>query len=196
MMQIKTAKFVRSVTGIETYFNNELPEIAVVGKSNAGKSTLINMLTNNGKLARVSKQPGKTRMINYFLINGGFYLVDLPGYGFAKAPKAEKEAWDAMMGDYFAHSPMLKAVIILLDIRHEPSPEDKAMVTLAEYHSIPYLICATKADKIAKSKRKTECARLRRIIPSSFDYKVIPVSYDSYGKEELLSAIEGKLNAE
>lgn len=194
-MQIKTAQFTRSVSSTENYFNAELPEIAVVGKSNVGKSSLINMLTNNGKLARTSKQPGKTRLINYFLINKEFYLVDLPGYGFARVSKTEKDSWDKMMGDYFTHSEMLKCVIILMDIRHDPTAEDKAMVTMCEYYAIPYIIVATKADKIAKSKRKNECFRLKRIIPSSFDYTVLPISNeDGYGKEDLLDAIERKLN--
>jgi len=193
-MQIKTAQFTRSVSSTENYFNKELPEIAIVGKSNVGKSSMINMLTNNGKLARTSKQPGKTRLINYFLINKEFYLVDLPGYGFARVSKTEKDSWDKMMGDYFTQSDMLKCVIILMDIRHDPTAEDKAMVTMCEYYAIPYIIVATKADKIAKSKRKNECMRLKRIIPSSFDYTVLPISNeDGYGKDELLDTIERKL---
>ena len=129
-MQIKQAQFVRSVSSRDNHFNKELPEIALVGKSNVGKSSLINMLTNNGKLARTSKQPGKTRLINYFLINKEFYLVDLPGYGFARVSKSEKESWDKMMGEYFNFSETLKCVIILMDIRHDPTEEDKAMVTM------------------------------------------------------------------
>ena len=193
-MLIKNAQFTRSVSSTENYFNHELPEIALVGKSNVGKSSLINMLTNNGKLARTSKQPGKTRLINYFLINKEFYLVDLPGYGFAKVSKTEKDTWDKMMVDYFTQSEMLKCVVILMDIRHDPTAEDKAMVTMCEYYAIPYIIVATKADKIAKSKRKNECFRLKRVIPSSFDYTVLPISNeDGYGKEALLDAIERKL---
>lgn len=194
-MQIKQAQFVRSVSSRENHFNTELPEIALVGKSNVGKSSLINMLTNNGKLARTSKQPGKTRLINYFLINKEFYLVDLPGYGFARVSKTEKESWDKMMGEYFDFSEQLKCVVILMDIRHDPTEEDKAMVTMCEYYAIPYIIVATKADKIAKSKRKNECFRLKRIIPSSFDYTVLPISNeDGYGKDALLEAIERKLS--
>lgn len=100
-MRITSAEFTRSISRAEEYFNDGLPEIAVVGKSNVGKSSLINMLTNNGKLARVSKQPGKTRAINYFLLNKEFYLVDLPGYGFARIAKSEKSSWDEMMAGIF-----------------------------------------------------------------------------------------------
>ena len=193
-MQIKNAEFIKSVGVIKNYFNHDLPEIAIVGKSNVGKSSLINMLTNNSKLAKVSKQPGKTKLLNYFLINKEFYLVDLPGYGFARVSKSEKTDWDDLMGHYFSSSEQLKAVIILMDIRHDPSNDDKAMVQLCEYYSIPYIIVATKADKIAKSKRKNECMRLKRLIPSSFDYTVLAISNDGYGKDELLMAIERKLS--
>lgn len=193
-MQIKNAEFIKSVGVIKNYFNHDLPEIAIVGKSNVGKSSLINMLTNNSKLAKVSKQPGKTKLLNYFLINKEFYLVDLPGYGFARVSKSEKTDWDDLMGHYFSSSEQLKAVIILMDIRHDPSNDDKAMVQLCEYYSIPYIIVATKADKIAKSKRKNECMRLKRLIPSSFDYTVLAVSNDGYGKDDLLMAIERKLS--
>ena len=193
-MQIKNAEFIKSVGVIKNYFNHDLTEIAIVGKSNVGKSSLINMLTNNSKLAKVSKQPGKTKLLNYFLINKEFYLVDLPGYGFARVSKSEKTDWDDLMGHYFSSSEQLKAVIILMDIRHDPSNDDKAMVQLCEYYSIPYIIVATKADKIAKSKRKNECMRLKRLIPSSFDYTVLAVSNDGYGKDDLLMAIERKLS--
>jgi len=189
-MEIKQATFVRSITGQGDYFNEGLPEIAVVGKSNVGKSSLINMLTNNGRLARVSKQPGKTRLINYFLLNGGFYLVDLPGYGYARVSKAEMQGWDAMMQGYFASAAHLKVALILMDIRHKPTEGDMQMVQFVEYHAIPYIVGATKADKIAKSKRSNECARLRRQIPSSFAYEIIPLSSNGYGKEALLGKLE------
>ena len=129
------------------------------------------------------------------MINKSFYLVDLPGYGFARVSKGEKASWDKMMGDYFASSPCLKVVVILMDIRHNPTQEDKAMVTLCEYYAIPYLIVATKADKIAKSKRYYECRRLKKEIPSSFEYTVLAVSSDGYGKEALLEEMERKLAA-
>lgn len=184
-MQIKNAEFFRSMN--REYFNDGLPEIAFVGRSNVGKSSLINMLANHSRLARVSQQPGKTRLINYFLVNRAFYLVDLPGYGFARASKAEKQSWDGMMANYFEKAAHLKAVVMLVDIRHAPTEEDQAMMAFAEYHCIPYIVCATKADKIAKSKRYNECMRLKRQLRSSFDYTVIPVSsQNGYGKEQLL----------
>ncbi len=199
-MIIKTAEFVRSAKLKKDYGNQEIPEIAIVGKSNVGKSSLINALTNNSKLARVSKQPGKTRLVNFFLLNQQFYLVDLPGYGFARVSKAEKETWDEMMRTYFENSKQLRAVILLLDIRHKPTKEDIAMLHYIEYYAIPYVVCLTKADKIAKSKRKNEAVHKRKEIPSSFAYDIIPISSEEgYGKQELLDYLERylpELNAE
>ena len=196
-MIIKNAEFVKSIKSGEDRFNESLPEIAVVGKSNVGKSSLINMLTGNGKLAKVSKQPGKTRLINFFLLNGDFYLVDLPGYGFAKVSKTEKSDWDEMMGSYFTTASNLKCLLILLDIRHKPTREDIAMVRYAETFSIPYVLVATKADKIAKSKRKTEAVRLKKEVPKSYDCDVLPISSeDGWGKEALIDEIEKFLGAE
>lgn len=197
-MEIRQAEFFRSIKSGEDYFNTGLPEIAVVGKSNVGKSSLINLLTGNGHLARVSKQPGKTRLVNYFLINKSFYLVDLPGYGFARVSQKEKESWGQMMDEYFSHAlGNLKTVLVLLDIRHDPTADDRQMFTYIETYAIPYLVGATKADKVAKSKRINECQRLRRIIPSSFAYEIIPVSSeDGYGKDKLLAALDKYLKPE
>ena len=190
-MIIKNCGFVRSIKLKDDYFNEGLPEIAIVGKSNVGKSSLINMLTNNGKLARVSKQPGKTRLINYFLMNKSFYLVDLPGYGFARVSKEEKKSWDDMMRGYFEAAEHLKCVIILMDIRHKPTADDMTMLHFVEYYAIPYIIGATKADKIAKSKRYNECQKMRKEIQSSFAYEIVPLSsVDGYGKDRLLSLLD------
>lgn len=193
-MIIKKAVYQKSFKNKEDYFNTGIPEIAVAGKSNVGKSSLINYLTNNGKLARVSKQPGKTRLINYFLLNDSFYLVDLPGYGFAKVSKEEKLSWADMMQGYFEVAEHLKALLILVDIRHDPTQDDKAMVWYAENYCIPYIVLATKADKIAKSKRKNEAVRLSRILGATIPPKVIPVSSElKIGGEEVLAAMEAYL---
>ena len=162
--KIKKAEFVMS------YVNKEKPpvqtnmEIAMVGRSNVGKSSLINCVCNNGKLARTSATPGKTRQINFFSINSGeFYLVDLPGYGFAKAPKSEKAAWGELMEAYLS-SGRLTHIFLLLDIRHEPTAEDRQMFEWIVYFGIPFTIIATKADKIAKSKAKQEANRVAKLV--------------------------------
>ena len=195
-MIIKNAEFFRSIKNKKDYFNHDLPEIAVVGKSNVGKSSLINMLTRNSKLARVSKQPGKTRLINYFLINREFYLVDLPGYGFARVSKEEKASWNTMMNGYFESAKNLKLVLILMDIRHKPTEEDKLMLRFVEEYGFPYMIGATKADKIAKSKRKQELFKLRRECPTSYDYPMVALSNEGVGKEELLELFDAYLSHE
>ncbi|MGI6663951.1 MAG: ribosome biogenesis GTP-binding protein YihA/YsxC [Christensenellaceae bacterium] len=190
-MQIRSAKFIKSLTKDFEAFNDTLPEIAVVGKSNVGKSSLINFLTNNSKLAKVAKTPGKTRLVNYFLLNDAFYLVDLPGYGYAKVSKSEQVSWDEMMGVYFESAPMLQMIFILIDIRRTPAADDRAMIDLADYYGIPYVILATKADKVAKSKRKQACDKLRLAIAHPTCMDVIPVSaYDKVGKEQILTIME------
>ncbi len=165
-MLIKTAEFAGSAKQKKDYFNHQFPEIVVVGKSNVGKSSLINALTGNGKLARVSKQPGKTRLINFFLLNRQFYLVDLPGYGFARASKIEKESWEEMMHTYFENSEQLQAAILLLDIRHKPTKEDIAMLHYIEYYAIPYVVCLTRQIKLQNpSAKMRQCISVRRFLP-------------------------------
>jgi GTP-binding protein len=149
---IKKAEFVTSVGLGGAYPPNDGVEIAIVGKSNVGKSSLINSLCNNFKLARTSSSPGKTRLINFFRLNGAFYLVDLPGYGFAKAPKTEKEKWGQLMEGYLKAG-RLTHIFMLLDIRHEPTNDDKQMFQWILYYGVPFTLVATKSDKLSRSKR-------------------------------------------
>ncbi|MBR2155936.1 MAG: YihA family ribosome biogenesis GTP-binding protein, partial [Clostridia bacterium] len=149
---IKQAEFETSAALGSVYPEKTSAEIAIVGKSNVGKSSLINSLCNNKKLARTSSSPGKTRLINFFKINRDFYLVDLPGYGFAKAPKTEKEKWGRLMEGYLS-SGRVDHLFMLIDIRHEPTADDKLMLQWIIYYNIPYTLIATKSDKLARSKR-------------------------------------------
>ena len=150
---IKKASFLTSV-GQGGGFPPALPcEIAFAGRSNVGKSSLMNHLCGNRKLARTSQTPGKTRLINYFLLNEEAYLVDLPGYGFARASKAEQECWGSLIGDYLG-SGRVKHLLLLLDIRHAPTAEDKQMYQWMLYYAVPFTLVATKADKIARTKRQ------------------------------------------
>ena len=153
--EIKQAEFLGSCATGSPY-PSPLPfEVAIVGKSNVGKSRLINSLCRNHKLARVSGQPGKTRLINYFWINRSFYLVDLPGYGFAKASKTEQQTWGALMENYLA-SGRLSHLFLLLDIRHAPTEDDALMYRYLLYYGIPFTLIATKADKLSRAHRKNK----------------------------------------
>jgi GTP-binding protein len=184
---IKNAQFVTSV-GRGGNYPADLPhEIAIVGRSNVGKSSLINTIAHNAKLARISSVPGKTRLVNYFLINRSFYLVDLPGYGYAQRSKAEKEEWGALMEEYLS-SGRPKHLFLLLDIRHDPSPEDRQMFSWILYYGVPYTLIATKADKIAKSKRKTAVAACAKALGAP-PYAIPFSSLEKVGTEELLNQI-------
>ena len=145
-MEIKTASFVTSLAAYHEQPPITLRQLAVVGKSNVGKSSLINALCNRKKLCKTSATPGKTRLINVFLINEAFHLVDLPGYGFAKVDKAEKQRWGEMMDRYFQESTHLEHVLHLVDIRHEPTQDDIAMSQYFRQMGIPFTVVATKAD--------------------------------------------------
>ncbi len=185
--RIKKAEFVTSVGLGGSYPEQISSEIAMVGKSNVGKSSLINSLCGNGKLAKTSQKPGKTRLINFFEINNEFYLVDLPGYGFASAPKVEKEKWGELIERYLA-SGRVKHICMLLDIRHEPTADDKMMFKYILYYAIPYTLVATKADKLARSKRQqaaNSCARALGAPP----YAVAYSSETGDGKDELIRRI-------
>lgn len=150
-MVIKTVEL-ETVCGITSKLpENEKPEIAFAGKSNVGKSSLINGLMNRKSLARTSAQPGKTQTINYYNINQQMYFVDLPGYGYAKVPTREKEKWGKMIENYLHTSHQLKAVFLLIDIRHEPSGNDRQMYEWIVYHGFDPIIIATKQDKLNRS---------------------------------------------
>ena len=139
---------------------------AIAGPPNVGKSSLINALCRNGKLAKTSASPGKTRLCNFFLLNDSFYLVDLPGYGFAKAPKEEQVKWGEMMDRYLSCG-RVDHLFMLLDIRHEPTEDDRRMLQYLLYYNIPYTLIATKADKIARSKRKQQAVQNARLVGAS-----------------------------
>ena len=189
-MEIKTASF---VTSLAEYHENPpitLPQLAVVGKSNVGKSSLIHALCNRRKLCKTSATPGKTRLINVFLINEQFHLVDLPGYGFAKVDKKEKERWGAMMDHYFQDSTHLFHVLLLVDIRHDPTQDDIAMAQYFRQMDIPFTVVATKADKISRGARMKHIAPICRALAVQ-PWQVIPFSAeDGSGREEILSKIE------
>lgn len=190
-MQIKKAKFIKSIADYSTAKVENIPQIALVGRSNVGKSSLINYVCNNSKLAKISSSPGKTRLINLFHINEKFYLVDLPGYGYAKVAKSEQGRWAEMMEYYLNYSDNLKHIFLLMDIRREPNEFDHQMSLWIQSANIPCTIIATKCDKIAKSKRKMIANQLSDKLGMTFRTHTIMFStLAKMGKQELLSRFD------
>lgn len=170
---------------------NTMPEIAFAGKSNVGKSSLINALMNRKSLARTSAQPGKTQTINFYNINDALYFVDLPGYGYAKVSHQEKEKWGKMIENYLRQSKVLKAVFLLVDIRHDPSANDKIMYEWILSNGFHPIIIATKADKINRSQLQKQLKAVRQGLNVDKDTIVIPFSAQTkQGREEIYKLID------
>lgn len=156
---------------------------------NVGKSSLINALTHNSKLARTSSEPGKTRLVNFFLLNDSFYLVDLPGYGFARASKQEKEKWSGMIEGYLQKSENLRHVVQLVDIRHAPTEEDQMMTNYLRHYEIPFTVVATKADKLSKAQRSRSIPVICRTLVVQPWEIIACSSEDGTGLEALTDAM-------
>ena len=190
MMEIKKAEFITSLADYGPFEGKGLPQIAVAGKSNVGKSTLINRLCRRNKLARTSATPGKNRLINICRLNDSFQLVDLPGYGFAKVDKAEKARWGRMMQDYFTRAEELRHVLCLVDIRHDPTEDDLTMNRFLRETGIPFSVVATKADKISRGARSKYLAPICRGLLVQ-PWEIICFSgEDGTGREDLLARME------
>ena len=191
-MEIKKSAFVSSAASPGNRIKSHLKQIAVVGKSNVGKSSFINLLTNDGKLARTGKLPGRTRLINYFLINDEFFLTDLPGYGFAKTSQENKDTWSTFIDDYIKSSPSLVMVGLLIDLRHPGLPIDmKAYEWLREI-APSLVVIGTKEDKLKRNEARENLKKLNKLFPA--DYPAI--SYSSLngdGRDSLYRLIEQKV---
>lgn len=190
-MRIKQAEFKQAVYEARLYTPSGLDEIAIVGRSNSGKSSLINKVCNNRKLARVSGEPGKTRSVNFFLINKEFMLVDLPGYGFARRSAAEQRRWGELVEGYLAKAEQLRHLLLLCDIRHDAGAGDMAMVEWLQHYGIPYSLVATKCDKIAKSKRPAQLKKLAGQVGAQSCCAFSAL--DGTGKEDVLVLMEKAL---
>ena len=189
-MDIKQAEFITSMASYGNFAGRGLPQIAVAGKSNVGKSSLINKLCNRSKLARTSATPGKTRLINVFLLNRAFHLIDLPGYGFAKVDKQEKARWGKMMQDYFETAEELRHVFCLVDIRHEPTEDDRQMNTFLRQMGIPFTVIATKADKISRGARQKQLAPICRALMVQPWEVICWSSEDGTGREQVQKLLD------
>ena len=177
--------------------DNPYIEFAFAGKSNVGKSSLINGLMNRKSLARTSAQPGKTQTINFYNINDAMYLVDLPGYGYAKVSQSEKEKWGKLIERYLQKSQMLKAVFLLIDIRHDPSANDKMMYDWIVYNGYDPIIIATKLDKIKRSQLQKQVKAIKTGLNMKSDGIVIPFSAETkQGREEIWNLIDSWMEPE
>ena len=189
MKTIKNAIFVKTVSDQENYKSTGKPEIILVGRSNVGKSSFINMLSNNSKLAKVSSTQGKTKYINEFLFNGEFVLLDLPGYGYAEVSKVEQQRWNKMIESYIDNSKHLVGAILLVDIRHAPTDQDAQMLDYLTFNSIPVTIVATKYDKIKKSDRIKNLTQIAAKLKVGIDNIFVTSAETSYGKQNLIDRI-------
>ena len=193
-MKINQAEFVTSVASADKFLKTDKPIIAVAGKSNVGKSSLINMLANRKKLAKTSVTPGRTRLINYFDF-GEFMLADLPGYGFAKVSKEEKKKWGALL-ESFLSTQKIVLLLSLVDIRHDPTSDDKMMINYLYHYQVPFALVATKADKLGKTKIKPRVKEIAADLRVGFADVTASSAETGYGKDEILRIIEQSISAE
>lgn len=194
-MEVNKASLAAIGVKFEQYPTDEKPEIAFVGKSNVGKSTLINAMTNRKALARTSSQPGKTRTINFYDVQEQLYIVDLPGYGYAKAPKTEIDKWGKMIEAYLQNRKTLKGIILLIDIRHEPGKNDIMMYEWLRHYGYDIIIAATKADKLNRSQIPKHLAVIQKTLGLREQDNLIPFSgVTKSGVNELWEVIEKMLS--
>ncbi len=189
-VNLQKAEFVRSAAKAGDFPRDGLPQVAFAGRSNVGKSSVINRLLNRKNFARVGAAPGKTTHINYFLIDGKFYLVDLPGYGYAKVSKAEKERWGRLMEEWFADNGLMTLGIMIVDARHKPTADDCTMAQWFKASGRPFAVAANKLDKLRKSDIVPNLARIRETLELDESVTVVPFSAEKGdGKQELLDLI-------
>lgn len=188
---IKNAVYLTSAASAAQILKGETPEIAVVGRSNVGKSSFINLITANNKLARTSKEPGRTRLINYFSVNSGeFNFVDLPGYGFARVSDAEKKKWAEMMEAYFRTSASLRNVFLLLDIRRDVSGDDVTMINYLYHFNIPFTVICTKSDKLSRSAAMDSRRKIAQSVKIGADNVIVSSALTKQGKADILQRID------
>ena len=185
---IKNATFITSAAKREQFIQPDKPMIAVCGKSNVGKSSFINMMANQKKLAKTSSEPGRTRLVNYFDF-GEFILADLPGYGFARVSKGEKEKWAKTLDSFFADRDKIAHVFMLVDSRHDPTADDVQMIQYLHYYTLPFTIVLTKSDKLSKMKLKEHLKAIAADLYLAPDNMLATSSETGYGKDSVLKKL-------
>lgn len=190
-MNINKAYYVKSVVDPDDFSKDDMPQVVLVGKSNVGKSSFINCLANNRKLAHISGRPGKTRTINFYNVDNSFYIVDLPGYGYAKVSKKEQLSWGTMIDNFLYENANIAAMIHILDIRHAPTALDIQMGEWLHFHNLPLIGAATKADKIGKTRWNPQVEMIRRKLGWSQFVPIIPFSsVTRQGRKDALELID------
>jgi len=193
-MIVKQAGFEKSVANLSQLPDDALPEIALAGRSNVGKSSLINRMLGRKSLAKTSSTPGKTRTLNYYKINNALYFVDCPGYGYAQVSASMKKMWGRLIETYLTGRKELRLVLLLVDIRHPPTADDIAMYEWLRHHGLPVCVVATKADKISRSKQASQLRLIAERLGMRGDAALIPFSAETgQGVTELWEMIESKL---
>lgn len=196
-MKVNQAEFIISAVGPDQYPQDALPEIALAGRSNVGKSSLINRLIQRKNLARTSSKPGKTQTLNYYRINSDLYFVDLPGYGYAQVSKTLREQWGKFIERYLMERDELKLLLLIIDLRHPPSKDDQSMYDWLKHGGIPMCVVATKADKIPKGKWQKHLKIIRDKLAFDPSDQIILFSAETgLGKEALWEAIERAIHEE
>lgn len=193
-MKIISAEFMISAVSDKQYPQGALPEIAFVGRSNVGKSSLINSLLNRKKLVKTSATPGKTQMINFFDINHELVFADLPGYGFAKVPKAVQKKWQALVEQYLTSRENLRAVILIIDIRRKPTDLDLHMQEWLEQSKVDYILVATKADKLSQAEQSKQLKQIRQAFLKDADQQLVAYSSKNQrGRKELWKLLQKQI---
>ena len=191
-VNLQKAEFVLSAVSPKNFIQDGLPQVAFAGRSNVGKSSVINRLLNRKNFARVGAAPGKTIHVNYFSIDRTFYLVDLPGYGYAKVSKAERDRWGKLMEDYFSRPDLLTLGVMIVDARHKPTADDCTMARWFRDTGCPLVVVANKLDKLKKSEIEPNLQRIRDTLELGEEDRLIPFSAEKgAGRDELLRAILG-----
>lgn len=197
-MKITTASFVTSAVNPGGYPPGDLPEVAFVGRSNVGKSSLINKVVNRKGLAKTSSTPGRTQLINFFKINDDqFLMVDLPGYGYAKVPADVRAKWGKMIEGYLKERENLRGVVLLLDSRHTPTAQDKQMYEWLQYYQVPTVVVATKVDKLSNNQWAKQQAVIKKSLPLAPGHRLVAFSAETgRGKDDLLAVLDDWVHSE